>query len=48
MKTFFENIAETFKIDRPILSNLRDDPVLNATENFSHHANVLKIENTRD
>ena len=39
---------ETFKIDRHILSDLSNDPVLNAIENFSHHASVLKIKEARD
>ena len=38
---------ETLKIDCPILSDLSDDPVLNAIENFSHHASVLKIKEAR-
>ena len=44
LKDHFEKIVETLKIDRPILSDLRDDPVLNAIEDFSHHASVLKIK----
>ena len=32
----------------PILFDLSDDPVLNAIENFSHHASVLKIKEARD
>ena len=47
-KDSFEKILVTLKIDRPILSNLSDDPVLNAIENFSHHASVLKIKEARD
>ena len=47
-KDHFEKIVETLKIDRPKLSDLSDDPVLNAIENFSHHASVLKIKKTRD
>ena len=35
---------QTLKIDCPILSDLKDDPVLNAIENFSHHDSVLKIK----
>ena len=42
-KDHFEKIVETLKIDRPILSDLSDDPVLNAIENFSHHVRVLKF-----
>ena len=41
-KDHFEKTVETLKIDRPILSDLSDDPVLNATENFSRNASVLK------
>ena len=41
-------IVETLKIDRPILSNLSDDPVLNDIENFSHQASVLKIKEARN
>ena len=44
----FEKIVETCKIDRPILSDFSDDAVLNAIENFSQHASVLKIKETRD
>ena len=33
-KDHFEKIVETLKIDRPILSDLSDDPVLNDIENF--------------
>ena len=47
-KDHFEKIVETLKTDRPILSDLSDDPVLNAIENFSHHASVLKIKEARD
>ena len=48
-KDHFEKIVETLKIDRPMLSDLSDDPgVLNAIEKFSHHANVLKIKEARD
>ena len=38
----------TIKIDCTILSDLSDDPVLNAIENFSNHASVLKIKEARD
>ena len=48
LKGHFEKIVETLKIDRPILSYLSDDPVLNAIEKFSHHASVLKIKEARD
>ena len=41
-KDRFEKIVETLKIDRLISSDLSDDTVLNAIENFSHHASVLK------
>ena len=44
----FEKILETLKIDRPKLSDLSDDPVLNAIKNFSHHASVLKIKEARN
>ena len=47
-KHHFEKIVETHKIDRPILSDLSDDHVLNAIEDFSHHASVLKIKEARD
>ena len=44
----FKKIVETLKIDPPKLSDLSDDPFLNAIENFSHHASVLKIKEARD
>ena len=47
-KDHFEKIVETLKIDHPILSDLSDDPVLNAIEKFSHHASVLKIKEARN
>ena len=47
-KDHFEKIVETLKIDRPILSDLSDDPVLNAIGNFSHHASILKIKKARN
>ena len=47
-KDQFEKIVETLKIDRPILSDLSDDPVLNAIESFSHHASILKIKKARN
>ena len=47
-KDHFEKIVETLKIDLHILSALSDDPVLNAIENFSHHASVLKIKEARN
>ena len=47
-KDQFAKIVETLKIDLPILSDLSDDPVLNAIENFSRHASVLKIKEMRD
>ena len=47
-KDHFEKIVETQeKIDRPILSDLRDDLVVNAIENFSH-ATVLNSKEARD
>ena len=42
-KDHFDKIVETLKIERPALSDLSGDPVLNAIENFSHHASVLQI-----
>ena len=39
---------ETLKTERPILSDLSDDPVLNAVENFHHYASVLKIKEARN
>ena len=47
-KDHFEKTAETLKIDRPILSDLSDNHVLNAIEYFSHHASVLKIKEARE
>ena len=47
-KDHFEKIVETLKIDPHTLSALSDDPVLNAIENFSHHASILKIEEARN
>ena len=47
-KEIFEKIVDTLKIYRPILSDLSDNPVLNAIENFSNHASVLKIKEARD
>ena len=47
-KDYFENIVETLKTGRPILSDLSDDPVLNAIENFPHHSSVLKIKEAKD
>ena len=47
-KDHFEKIVETLKIGRPFLSDLSDDPVLNATENFSPHASIPKIKEARD
>ena len=46
-KDHFEKIVDTLKTDRPILSDLSDDPVLNAIENFSNHVSVLKIKEAR-
>ena len=43
-----DKIVETLKITRPILSDLSDDPALNAIGNFSHHASVLKIKEARN
>ena len=40
--------VETLKIEHPILSDLSDDPVLNAIEKFSHHARILKIKQAID
>ena len=47
-KDHFEKIVETLKIDPHTLSALSDDPVLNAIENFSHHASILKIKEARN
>ena len=47
-KDHFEKIAETIKIDHPILTDLSDDPVLNSIGHFSHHASVLKIKEARN
>ena len=47
-KDQFEKIVESLKIDRPILSDLSGDLVLNAIENFSHHASILKIKEARN
>ena len=35
-------------MERPILSDLSDDPVLNAMEKFFHHTSVHKIKVARD
>ena len=47
-KNHFEKIVETLRIDPPILSDISDNPVLNAIEDFSHHASVLKIKEARN
>ena len=47
-KDHFEKTVETLKIDRPILSDLSDNHVLNAIEYFSYHASVLKINEPRE
>ena len=47
-KDNFEKIVDTLKIDRPILSDLSDDPVLNTVEKFFHHASVLRIKVARN
>ena len=44
----FEKIVKTLKIDCPILSDLSDDSVLKAIENFSHHTSALKMKEARD
>ena len=46
-KDHFEEIVKTLKINRPLLSDLYDDPVLNALENSSQHASLLKIKQVR-
>ena len=46
-KDHFEKIVEILKIEHPILCDLSDDPVLNATENFSQHGSVFKIRKAR-
>ena len=38
-----KEIVKTLKIDRPLLSDLYDDPVLNAIEKLLQHASVLKL-----
>ena len=43
----FQKILETLKTDRPI-SDLSDNPVLNAVENFSQHASILKNKQARN
>ena len=47
-KDHFEKMVENCKTDRPILSDLSEDSVLIAIENFSHHASVLKIKEARN
>ena len=47
-KAQFEKMVDTLKIDRPILYDLSDDPVLNAIEKFCHHSSVLKIKESRN
>ena len=47
-KDHLDKIVDTLKIARPILSDLSDDPALNAIGNFSHHASVLKIKEARN
>ena len=47
-KDHFEKILKTLQIDRLILSDLRDDPVLNAIENVFHHVSVRKIKEARN
>ena len=47
LKDHFEEIVETLKIARPILSDLSYDPVLNVIE-FFQHASVLKIKQARN
>ena len=42
-KGHFEKTVEILKIDRPMLSDLTDNPDLNAVENFFHHVSALKI-----
>ena len=46
-KDYFEEIVKTLKINRPLLSDLYDDPVLNVLEKSSQHASVLKIKQAR-
>ena len=46
-KDYFEEIVKTLKINRPLLSDLCDDPVLNVLEKSSQHASVLKIKQAR-
>ena len=47
-KGHFEKTVEILKIDRPMLSDLSDNPDLNAIENFFHHVSVLKIYGARN
>ena len=47
-KDHFEKIVETIPNDHLKLFDLSDDPVINAIENFSNHASVLKIKEARD
>ena len=42
-KDHFEKIVETIKIDRRMLSDLSDDPVLNVIENFSRTQETFLI-----
>ena len=44
--SLWENSSRLLKLT--VLSDLSDDPVLNATGNFSHHDSVLKIKEARD
>ena len=43
-----EKTVETLQIDCPVLSDLRDKPVLNVIENLFHYGSVLKINEARD
>ena len=48
LKVILKKFVENLKIDRLILSDLSDDHVLNAIENFPQHASVLKIKSARN
>ena len=46
-KDHFENIVESFHIERPCKVDFDREPVVDAIKNFSQHPSILKIkENT--
>ena len=47
LRIILRKLPRLLIIDHPILSDLSGDPVLNAIENFSQHASVLKIRKER-